>query len=79
MQARRGACGPVTFTVTVMPVLSPGPGARAWLDRVVTAEYLQKLANAAHKLDDCDQLSSASATPVPARPSQGEGRSQGAC
>ena len=74
MLARRGAGdpGPVTFTLTV--TLSPGPGpGSCWAELLLQ----RTLANASHNLDDCGQFISASATPVPARPSRGEGPKSG--
>ena len=65
--ARRGAGGPAESAA--------GPGARAGL--AAELPLPRTLANTAHKLDDSGQLSSASATPVPACPSPGDSAGRG--
>ena len=57
-----------------MPALcgAGGPGeSRAWPGAAAELPLQRTLANVVHKLDHRGQLSSASATPVPARPSPG--------
>ena len=65
LPARRGAGGPAESAGGAR-----GPGRAG--GRAATAAPGVPWANAAHKLNDSGQLSSASPTPVPARPSPGD-------